>query len=54
MDNCGRVGLIFDSLRETAESFPIHRAGYIFDLDFMVSGSQNGYSVDAYQCGEFP
>jgi hypothetical protein len=23
------------------------------DLDFMVTGSQGGYSVDAYNCGEY-
>lgn len=42
----------FDSLRKTAKSFSVYRASYLADLDFMMTGSQNGYSVDAFNCGE--
>ena len=39
------------STRETAKTFSVKRMSYLFDLDFMNSESQRGYSVDAYNCG---
>lgn len=43
---------LYDSPRKVAKTFTVQRASYLFDLDFMVSGT-GGYSVDAYQSGAY-
>ncbi|KAF8585563.1 SET domain-containing protein [Ramaria rubella] len=39
--------------REAAKMFSVKRASYLFDLDFMDTGPHDGYSVDAYTCGNW-